>query len=94
VADPHVASLHRYPIKSMAGEEVTHLEVNQRGSVGDRLWSVRTSDGKIGSGKNSRRFAAVPKLLELRAEARDGTVVITFPDGSHALPDPPMQLRA
>jgi uncharacterized protein YcbX len=66
----------------MVGEELTRLDIDQRSSVGDRLWSVRTSDGKIGSGKNSRRFAAVPKLLELRAEARDGTVVITFPDGS------------
>jgi uncharacterized protein YcbX len=46
------------------------------------VWSVRTSDGKIASGKNSRRFAAVPKLLELRAEQQDDTVVITFPDGS------------
>lgn len=79
---PRVVSLHRYPIKSMAGEEITHLEVDQRGSVGDRLWSVRTSNGKIASGKNSRRFAAVPKLLELRAERRDGTVLIKFPDGS------------
>jgi uncharacterized protein YcbX len=82
---PHVArvaSLHRYPVKSMVGEQVTRLEIDQRGSLGDRLWSVRTSDGKIGSGKNSRRFAAVPKLLELRAQQRDGKVVITFPDGS------------
>jgi MOSC domain-containing protein len=79
---PRVVSLHRYPIKSMVGHEVTSLNVDHRGVVGDRLWSARTSDGKIASGKNSRRFAAVPKLLELRAEQQDDTLVITFPDGS------------
>ncbi|MEA2506643.1 MAG: uncharacterized protein QOH48_1261 [Actinomycetota bacterium] len=42
----------------MVGEQLTHLDIDQRGSIGDRLWSVRTSDGKIGSGKHSRRFTA------------------------------------
>jgi uncharacterized protein len=79
---PRVASLHRYPVKSMVGEQVARLDVDLRGCVGDRLWSVRTCDGKIGSGKNSRRFAAFPGLLELCAEHRKGNVVITFPDGS------------
>jgi MOSC domain-containing protein len=79
---PRVVSLHRYPIKSMVGEEVTSLHVDHRGGIGDRVWSVRTSNGKIASGKNSRRFAAVPKLLELRAEQQHDTLVITFPDGS------------
>lgn len=64
-------SLHRFPVKSMSGEERNHLDVDARGCVGDRVWSVRTADGKIGSGKNTRRFAAVPGLLELRAEERN-----------------------
>ena len=79
---PRVVSLHRYPIKSMLGEEVTHLDVDERGCVGDRLWTLRTSGDRIASGKNSSRFAALPRVLELRAEKRNGTVVITFPDGS------------
>jgi uncharacterized protein YcbX len=80
--NPRVMSLHRYPVKSMVGEEVARLEVDERGSVGDRLWSIRTSSAKIGSGKNSRRFQAVPAILELRAQERDGTVLITLPDGT------------
>lgn len=60
-----------------------------RGIVGDRLWSVRTPDNKIGSGKTSRRFAAVLGLLELRASIRDGRVIITFPDGSTCAVDDP-----
>lgn len=82
--DPiRVASLHRYPVKSMLGEDLTALEVDQRGCVGDRVWWVRTATGKIGSGKDTRRFGAVPGLLELRAEHRDGRVRIHFPDGTH-----------
>jgi uncharacterized protein len=86
---PHVLSLHRYPVKSMLGEQIARLEVDQRGCVGDRLWSIRTTTDKIGSGKGSRRFAAIPKLLELRAQKRDGTVVLTFPGGSTCTIDAP-----
>jgi uncharacterized protein len=76
-----VRALHRYPVKSLLGEELTSLTVDVRGVDGDRLWSVRTPDGKIGSGKNSHRFAAVLGLLELRARVHDGRVTVTFPDG-------------
>jgi uncharacterized protein YcbX len=84
---PHVVSLYRYPVKSLAGESVTRLEVNQRGCVGDRQWSVRTEADKIGSGKNTRRFAAVPGLLDIRAYERDGRVGVTFPDGTGCFVD-------
>ena len=82
-----VLSLHRFPVKSMSGEQLDRLDLDERGVAGDRLWSVRTADGKIGSGKNTRRFAAVPGLLRLRAEVRDGEVVVTFPDGSSCCPE-------
>ena len=53
-----------------------------RGLHGDRLWSVRDPDGKLGSGKSSRRFRRMDGLLELTA-AYDGEVpAIGFPDGS------------
>jgi uncharacterized protein len=84
---PHVVSLYRYPVKSLTGESVTRLEVDQRGCVGDRQWSVRTEADKIGSGKNSRRFAAIPGLLDVRACERDGRVAVTFPDGSRCFVD-------
>src|SRR4051794_40255522 len=79
--EPHVVSLHRYPVKSMLGERVDRVQLDERGCVGDRLWSVRTADGKIGSGKSTRRFAAVLGLLELRAVTVDGRVVVRFPGG-------------
>jgi uncharacterized protein YcbX len=82
-----VISLRRYPVKSMTGESVGQLDVDERGVVGDRLWSVRTVSDKIGSGKNTRRFARLEGLLELRAAERDGRVLVTLPDGSACFTD-------
>jgi hypothetical protein len=82
VRPPRVVSLYRYPVKSLTGESVTRLELDQRGCVGDRRWSVRTEADKIGSGKTTRRFAAIPGLLDVRACELDGRVAVTFPDGS------------
>lgn len=78
---PRVVSLHRFPVKSLLGEPLTTLDINQRGVVGDRAWSVRTASGKFGSGKSTTRFEAVIGLLELRAVIDDGSVAVTFPDG-------------
>jgi len=66
----------------MLGEDVESLELDSRGVVGDRSWSIRTAADKIGSGKNTRRFAAVPRLLELRGASGPAGVSVTFPDGS------------
>lgn len=77
-----VAALSRWPVKSLHGESLTRLAVDERGCVGDRLWSVRTANGKIGSGKNTRRFAAVDGLLTVRAFDHSGQVVVRFPDGA------------
>ena len=76
-----VVSLHRYPVKSMLGESVAALDVDERGVAGDRAWSVRTVENKIGSGKSSNRFDAVVGLLDIRAAISDTKVVVTFPDG-------------
>jgi uncharacterized protein len=86
---PRVTSLRRYPVKSMTGELVTSLDLDERGAVGDRVWSVRTEADKIGSGKNTRRFAKVEGLLEVHAAEREGQVVVTFPDGSSYFADDP-----
>ena len=81
MAAARVASLHRYPVKSLLGEPLTSLDVDERGVAGDRAWSVRTAAGKFGSGKSSTRFEAVIGLLQLRAAIVNGTVAVTFPDG-------------
>src|SRR5690349_6505932 len=89
-----VGRLYRYPVKSMVGEEQTALVVDERGVTGDRLWSVRTVENKIGSGKSSRRFAAIPRLLTLRARTVDAGVLIDFPTGEELAPNDPAVTEA
>lgn len=77
-----VEVLWRYPVKSMGGERLTQAPVDVRGILGDRLYAVRDTDGKLGSGKNSRRFRRMAGLLDFHATYQpDMTPVITLPDG-------------
>lgn len=82
-----VASLHRYPVKSMLGEQVDRLAVDPRGCVGDRVWAVTTGNGRIGSGKAGRRFTAVPGLQLVRARLVGEQVLLRFPDGTEVAVD-------
>jgi uncharacterized protein len=67
-----VVSLHRHPVKSMQGESVDAVDVDDKGIVGDRRWGIR--DKSTGYVLTGRR---VPALLE--ATGRDGAV--TLPSG-------------
>jgi uncharacterized protein YcbX len=62
-----VVGLWRYPVKSLAGERRSELTVDERGVVGDRVWALVDGDGKIASGKTTRRFRRVEGLLRHRA---------------------------
>jgi uncharacterized protein YcbX len=84
-----VRSLHRHPVKSLVGERVSGLDVDDRGVVGDRLWAVLDEDGKLGSGKSSRRFRRMDGLLQLRADLREQLPAVTFPDGRRLPADDP-----
>lgn len=86
---PTVVSLTRFPVKSLLGEPVDELHVDTRGCTGDRLWSVRTAENKIGSGKSTRRFTAVDGLLQVRSRTADGRVEVMFPDGRTVPVDEP-----
>ena len=83
-----VASIWRYPVKSMMGEELHATRVWDRGLLGDRLCALReSSDGKVATAKNPRKW---PNLFAFRAsfiEPSDGSVKvsavrITLPDGA------------
>ena len=85
-----VASLWRYPIKSMLGEELTSTEVTERGLLGDRAYALMDSvDGKAATAKNPKKW---PTLFAFRATfiepPRPGAsappVRITLPDGTTA----------
>jgi uncharacterized protein YcbX len=83
-----VASLWRYPVKSMMGEELNAAEVTERGLLGDRAYAlVDCADGKVATAKNPRKW---PHLFDFRATfidpARAGAqaapIRITLPDGT------------
>jgi uncharacterized protein YcbX len=77
-----VDALWRYPVKSMLGEQLTQAPVDARGVLGDRLYAVRDTDGKLGSGKNTRRFRRMDGLLDFSARYESDLVpLITLPDG-------------
>lgn len=57
----------RYPVKSLGGERVGASWAGAHGLLGDRLWAVQDGDGKLGSGKNTRRFKRMTGLLHLAA---------------------------
>jgi uncharacterized protein len=83
-----VAALHRYPVKSMMGEELNATRIGPKGVQGDRSFALADPEtGKIASAKNPSKW---PTLFQFRAAfmlplAAGGPlppVLITLPDGS------------
>ena len=76
-----VEELWRFPVKSMGGERLDHLEFDADGVVGDRRFAVRDSEtGMIASAKRPGRWGV---LLSCRATTdADGNVSVALPDGS------------
>jgi uncharacterized protein len=82
-----VESLRRYPVKSMLGETVDSMFVDERGAEGDRrLALVDAVTGHVASAKHARLWRG---LLQCTAQARDGEVSIGLPDGTHVAGDDP-----
>jgi MOSC domain-containing protein len=90
-----LASLHRYPVKSMMGEALNAAQVTERGLFGDRPYALCDAEtGKVVSAKNPRKW---PNLFEYRAayttppEVRSAVppVRVTLPDGSFAVSSSP-----
>jgi len=74
-----VSALHRYPVKSMLGEDVVQLEVDAHGAVGDRaLALIDTATGKVATAKQPRWWRS---LLRCSAVCADGGVRVRLPDG-------------
>lgn len=82
-----IDSLHRYPVKSMLGETVSSVFVNERGAAGDRcLALVDTGSGHVASAKQPRLWRG---LLKCTASGDAGRVSIGLPDGSTVTADEP-----
>jgi uncharacterized protein YcbX len=85
-----LAGLHRYPVKSMMGEELNSARVTPKGLFGDRAFALCDAETrKVVSAKNPRKW---PKLFNYRATyvnppeigASLPGVRVTLPDGRMA----------
>lgn len=91
----HVDALHRFPVKSVQGEQVEAVTLTPRGVLGDRAYAVvDTEDGTVASAKHPRKWGA---LLTLSArfveqpvtDAAPPPVTLTWPDGTVRRSDQP-----
>jgi uncharacterized protein len=83
-----IASLWRYPVKSMIGEELQTAQATDHGLLGDRAYAlVDSADGKVATAKNPGKW---PTLFACRAtflasptsDAPAPPVRITLHDGT------------
>ncbi len=72
----------------MAGEVLDAVQVDSRGLVGDRWYAVVDDDGRLGSGKDSRRFRRRDAVFDHAAATTGGGVRVTGPGGSWQVGDP------
>ncbi len=73
-----VSQLWRYPVKSMVGDRVDSIELDELGIVGDRTWAVR--DLERGGIRGAKKIGPLMRLAARNID--DGHVEITLPDGS------------
>jgi uncharacterized protein YcbX len=84
-----VVGLWRYPVKGLLGEALDVAAFDEGGVVGDRAWAIVGADGKLASGKTTRRFRRMPGLFTMSATTGDdGTVVVSGAGWSGAVDHP------
>lgn len=69
------------------------VDVGVRGMAADRWWAVRGADGKLGSGKTTRRFRRMPGLLTMRSRVTAGVVIVEGPGWAGEVGDPATAAR-
>jgi len=87
LSQANLASIHRYPVKSMMGEELNSVAITKRGVAGDRAYSlVDLETSKLVNAKNPQKwpemFAYRARYVAPPASPEDiPPVFITLPDG-------------
>jgi uncharacterized protein YcbX len=84
----HVGALRRYPVKSMGGEDLDAVAVDTRGLAGDRWWAVVDEEGRLASGKDSRRFRRRDAVFGYAAATGPEGVVVARGDQGWTIGDP------
>ncbi len=71
---PYISSLHVYPVKSCAGQELSRAELDARGIRNDRSWVV------VDEGDRMLTQRDTPALALVRPVPEDGGLVLSAPD--------------
>lgn len=75
-----VTSIVRYPVKSVGGEPLVDVDIDENGVLGDRLWACRDVESdRLVSAKRPRLWRS---MLECAADGFGDDVAIRLPDGS------------
>jgi uncharacterized protein YcbX len=85
VSLPRLQEIRRYPVKAMGGESLESVEVEARGLTGDRAYAVVDGDGKIATGKHSRRFRRRDEVFEFASRTTPDGVRVTGRGGEWAV---------
>jgi uncharacterized protein YcbX len=83
-----VSAVRRYPVKSMGGESLSAVEVDGRGLAGDRWYAVVDAEGRLASGKSTRRFRRRDEVFGHRAATRHDGVVVSSGEQAWRVGDP------
>jgi uncharacterized protein len=90
-----ISSLWRYPVKSMAGEELDSIDVTATGLHGDRAYAlVDSASRRVGSAKSVKKFGELLKWkAQFKIPPRTGHAMpgvrLTHPDGASIDSDQP-----
>jgi uncharacterized protein YcbX len=86
-----IASIHRFPVKSMQGEVVEQADIDADGIVGDRVWALRDAEtGKLVSAKRPRLWRSA---LDCFASGTGDDIMVTLPSGdSFGVDDPALRV--
>lgn len=72
-----VVAIRRYPVKSMGGEALDRVELDDRGLIGDRWFAIEDQDGHFASGKDTRRFRRRDQVFNYHSRTdADGRVTV------------------
>jgi uncharacterized protein YcbX len=78
--------IRRYPVKAMGGESLPWAVVEARGLVGDRAYAVVDADGKLATGKHSRRFRRRDEVFEFASRTTPAGVRVSGRGGEWPAP--------
>jgi cell division transport system permease protein len=72
-----VEDIWRYPVKSLGGEQVTHVEIGETGVHGDRLWAVRDLERDVTAAAEAMRTQ--PGIVQVKPFTKDESARLLEP---------------